>query len=64
MRRAEPTVRELVQAATNAGWEIKYGKHIMLYPPDGARPIMVPHQLKCAKLRDQAKAARAAGLDV
>ena len=64
MRRAEPTVRELVQAAANAGWRIEYRKHIMIYPPGDARPIVVPHTLKCAKLRDQAKAARMAGLNV
>jgi hypothetical protein len=65
MRRPEPTIRELVKAAQSAGWRVEAGgKHIKIYVPGQARPICVPHTLKCAKLRDQAKACRMAGLDI
>lgn len=65
MQRREPTIRELLATAKTAGWEVRYGgKHIVVYPAGGGRPIVVPHRIKRAAIRDQTKAARLAGLDI
>lgn len=61
-----PTPKQLIAAAIRAGWRIREGGngHVIIYPPDGQRPIAVARKLKGRQIPDQVKKCRAAGLDI
>ncbi len=60
------TPRELIRAALRAGWRVRDGNgdHVVIYPPDGQRPIVLARNLKGRQIPDQIKKCRAAGLEV
>jgi hypothetical protein len=65
MTKEIPTPKELIAAAIRAGWRVRDGgKHVIIYPPDGQRPVVLARQLKGRQIPDQVKKCRAAGLSV
>lgn len=60
-----PTPKELAAACIRAGWRVRTGtNHLyVIYPPNGARPIVIGHKTK-GQIRDQVRDARRAGLDI
>lgn len=60
-----PTPKELISAAVRAGWRVREGgSHVVIYPPDGQRPIALARKLKGRQIPDQVKKCRTAGLDI
>jgi len=66
--KGEPTRDQLIAAAERAGWKVRVGggNHTFIYPPDGARPVTlsVNHSKVGARINDQVKACRRAGLAI
>lgn len=60
-----PSPKQLISAAIKAGWRVRQGgQHVIIYPPDGQRPIAIARKLKGRHIPDQTKKCREAGLDV
>ena len=60
-----PDPKTLIRAAIHAGWRVREGSsHVVIYPPDGQRPIALARRIKGKQIPDQVKKCRAAGLDI
>ncbi len=60
----------IIRAAESAGWRTRSGKsHVIIYPPQGRRPIPVPRSSSTGRkaaaiLRSLTQQCRRAGLDL